>query len=66
MIIPYIEHLDRRYQHSLLETFNAVLYVFKTGYQRRMLPGDFLGETLPTITSESRKKALLKIIVFSC
>lgn len=41
MIIPYIEHIDRKRKPSLCKIFNAVLYVVKTGCQWRMLPSDF-------------------------
>ena len=37
MIIPYIEHIDRKRKHVLREIINVILYVC----QWRMLPGDF-------------------------
>lgn len=41
MIIPYIEHIDRKRKHALREIINAIFYVVKTGCQWRMLPRDF-------------------------
>ena len=41
MIIPYIEHIDRKRKHAFREIINAIFYVVKTGCQWRMLPRDF-------------------------